>query len=356
MRICVVLASRPVRLPSGGVEKATHALCRGLLRTEQDVTLIASGMRADEPWAGVPTVRIAPAHRRMFVGGARDWDTAVGQVLDDLRPDVALAEGLGFAGSAVAKWHDGARVVVAHGNIARDSRHAYSLAGWAARAPFIRARSVAAAREADALVNVTEDWRVNCPVAPTHQVHIPNPIDDAFYACEAVPEPGVVACFGGSRRIKGVDLLLAAWPLVLRRMPSASLRLYGYATNDLSPLPPNCTIQDALGTSDETAAAMARASVVVVPSRFEVSPLLVAEAMAVGVPIVATDVGGVRTMSEGVAALCRVEPRDMAANIIHVLQEPSAWEARLREGRRRSAAYKADVVTASFISLFESLA
>jgi glycosyltransferase involved in cell wall biosynthesis len=355
MRICVVLASRPVRLPSGGVEKATQALCQGLLRTGNDVTLIASGMRSDEPWPGVPTVRIAPSHRRMFAGGARDWDTAVGQVLDDLRPDVAVAEGLGFAGSAVVQWHGGVRVVVAHGNIARDTRHAYSLAGWAARAPFIRARSVAAVRDADALVNVTEDWRVNCPVAPTHHVHIPNPIDDAFYASVAASEPGVVVCFGGSRRIKGVDLLLSAWPLVLRRVPSASLHLYGYATNGPAPLPPNCTILDALGTSDATAEAMARASVVVVPSRFEVSPLLVAEAMAVGVPIVATDVGGVRAMSEGVAALCRVEPREMSAGIIQALQEPSAWQARLRDGQRRSAAYRADAVTASFISLFESL-
>jgi len=356
MRICVVLATRPSRLPSGGVEKATHALCQGLLRAQHDLTLITAGMSADEPWARVSTVRLAPSRRRMLMGGARDWDAAVRQVLDELRPEVALAEGLGFAGSAVVKWRGGVRVVVAHGNTVADIRHAYSWVGWAIRAPLVRASCAAAVRKADALVNVTEDWRINCPVAPTHQVHIPNPVDDDFFTSVPAPEPGVVACFGGSKRIKGVDLLLAAWPFVLRDAPHASLELYGYTADGKPALPPNCSTREALDTSSQTAAAMARASAVVVPSRFEVSPLVAAEAMAVGVPIVATDVGWVRAMTEGVAALCRIDPQDMAANIVSALREPSVWGARLLEGQRRSASYRVDEVVASFVSLFESLA
>src|SRR5450756_1542963 len=251
-----------------------NALCQGLLRAQHDLTLITAGMSADEPWARVSTVRLAPSRRSMLMGGARDWDAAVRQVLDELRPEVALAEGLGFAGSAVVKWRGGVRVVVAHGNTVADIRHAYSWVGWAMRAPLVRASCAAAVRKADALVNVTEDWRINCPVAPTHQVDRPNPVDDDFFTSEPAPEPGVVACFGGSKRIKGVDLLLAAWPFVLRDAPHASLELYGYTADGKPALPPNCSTREALDTSSQTAAAMARASAVVVPSRFEVSPLV----------------------------------------------------------------------------------
>lgn len=355
MRIGVVLATRPTRSPSGGVEKATECLCRGLLRAQHDVTLIAAGTETDEGWTGLPTIRLAPSRRRMLLGGVRDWNEAVGRTLDELGPDVALAEGLGFAGSAVVKWRGGARVVVAHGNFSRDLRHDYSWAGWAIRAPYIRASCAATVRGADVVVNVTEDWRVNCPVAPTRHVHIPNPVDDDFYNGEYSPVPGRVVCFGGSKRIKGVDLLLAAWPLVLREVPRASLELYGYVPRRPKTFPPACKPMAALGTSRETADVMARASAVVLPSRFEVSPLVAAEAMAVGVPIVASDVGGVRAMTQGVANLSRVDPTDIAANIVSALKDTPAWSERLREGRRRSASFRIDAVSAQYVTLLESM-
>ena len=51
-----------------------------------------------------------------------------------------------------------------------------------------------------------------------------------------------------------------------------------------------------------------RASVLVIPSQFEVAPVAVAEAWALRVPVVATRVGGMSTFANGAAALEPAEP------------------------------------------------
>lgn len=354
MRVCIVVDSDLRGPPVGGVEKATYALCSGLRHAGHHVTVIAPGVVTGGTWAGAATVEAALPRRRMLLWGARDWTRSVVGALTDLRPDVTQGQGLGFAGGAVVDWRRGPSVVVAHGNILEDLRCTNSRTGWMMRAPLARARGAKVVRGADVLVNVASDWRVNCPVAPAGQVYIPNPIDDAFFSINPTPEPGVVACFGGMRRIKGVDRLIDAWPRVLRDVPSARLDLYG-SRGEAGVLPRNCRALASLERSRDVAEAMSCASAVVIPSRFEVSPLAAAEAMAVGVPLVATDVGGVRAMTDGVAALCRPDASDLAARIVSVLQDSMAWAGRVREGRLRSEAFRIDEVVASYVSLYESL-
>jgi glycosyltransferase involved in cell wall biosynthesis len=353
--ICLVLASEPDPSAPSGVEKATHALCAGLLRAGHDVTLITDGHGDDDAWPGVATIRVPQSRRRMLLGGANEWCEEVVHALSRLEPAVAQGQGLGFAGSAVVRWRGGARVVAAHGNPVRDLRHAYSLPGWALRAPLARASGRKVVRRADTVVNVTTDWRVNCPQEPRTTVHIPNPIDGAFFAVTWSPEPGTVVFFGGARRIKGADVLLKAWPRVLHERPDATLDLYGFDATRVTELPPNCACHEPLHGSEETAAAMRRASVVVIPSRFEVSPLVAAEAMAIGVPLVATDVGGLRAMTEGVASLCGVRPADIAHHLVAALEGGFDWASRLREGRRRSEAFRSEAVVTSYMALYEDL-
>lgn len=355
MRICMVLDSEAKRRPAGGVENVTHGLCTGLLQAGHDLVLVAPGMDSDRPWAGVPTERVAQSSRHMLLSGAREWNRGVVRKLDELKPDIAHGQGLGYAGGAVVNWRGGVRVVSAHGNIVKDLRHVYSRFGWALRAPLVRATASTAVRAADAVVNATDDWRVNCPVAPRKTVHIPNPVDDIFFDIRAAPEPGAVLCLAGPRHIKGLDILLDSWPHVLREIPDARLNVYGIDDRGGIAWPPNCIVRPAVKDSGEIAEVMAHASVVVLPSRFDVWPLVAAEAMAVGVPLVATDVGGVRAMAEGVAGLCRVDPLHIAATIVSALRHSHAWEERVREGKKRSAAFRVAEVAGSHISLYESL-
>ncbi|MEZ4649412.1 MAG: glycosyltransferase family 4 protein [Candidatus Eisenbacteria bacterium] len=77
---------------------------------------------------------------------------------------------------------------------------------------------------------------------------------------------------------------------------------------------------------------MAAADAVVHPTRFDASPNVVKEAMAVGTPIVTTVVGDVRKVSEGLESVLWTEPDpgDIAEKIEIALGLPQSLEGRTR--------------------------
>jgi len=97
-----------------------------------------------------------------------------------------------------------------------------------------------------------------------------------------------------------------------------------------------------LGHRDDAVRLMAGADIFVLPSREEGSPVAVAEAMAVGLPIIATRVGGVPlAVRDGVEGLIVApgRPEALVAAIRRLAHDPDL-RARLAEGaRRRSADY-----------------
>jgi len=86
-----------------------------------------------------------------------------------------------------------------------------------------------------------------------------------------------------------------------------------------------------LGHRDDVDALLASAAVFVLPSRWEGQPLVLAEALRAGVPVVASDVGGIPALT-GPAAAVLVPPGDAAAlgdAVRSVLTDPDL-AARLR--------------------------
>ncbi len=105
----------------------------------------------------------------------------------------------------------------------------------------------------------------------------------------------MVLCVGRVARQKGQDLLVAAWE---KHHPADSeLVLVGPGdTTELEALAPTewgRTIR-AVGEDRDVPRWMWACDLVVLPSRYEGTPVVVAEAMSVGRPVVATDVNGVR--------------------------------------------------------------
>jgi glycosyltransferase involved in cell wall biosynthesis len=87
----------------------------------------------------------------------------------------------------------------------------------------------------------------------------------------------------------------------------------------------------------ELAALRGRASVVVVPSRYEVFGMTAMEALASGTPLVAARVGGLaERLRSGENALCfeAGEAGDLAQRVLEVLANPGL-AARIAEGGRR---------------------
>ncbi len=103
----------------------------------------------------------------------------------------------------------------------------------------------------------------------------------------------LAVCVGRVTRQKGQDVLLAAWPAVRARCPGARLAVVG-GGDLLEPLrrqtPPGAVLA---GPVDDARPWYAAADLVVLPSRWEGLPLTMLEALAVGRPVVGSDIPGI---------------------------------------------------------------
>lgn len=209
----------------------------------------------------------------------------------------------------------------------------------------------------------------NFPRVRPERVHlILNGIDEAFWS-GAPEQPAetrapIVVTVGQLRPVKGHDILLDAWPVILAAHPSARLIIIGDgpARHELErqaadlgvsrtvdfagQLPPE-RVRDALGA----------ARAFVLPSRSEAMPLALLEAMAAGVPAVATAVGGVPDILAGGAGIA-IPPEDsgqLADAVVSLLAMPEHAERLAGAARRRARAYSADAMVHAYESLFLSL-
>ena len=102
---------------------------------------------------------------------------------------------------------------------------------------------------------------------------------------------------------------------------------------------------------DEMPVWMNAADVLILTSSTEGSPNAVKEAMACNLPIVATDVGDVRTMLEGVelCEVCEDDPNALGAALARVLQA----RPRRSNGRERTASLDLDVIAEQVLGVYE---
>ncbi|NUP24067.1 MAG: glycosyltransferase [Streptomyces sp.] len=124
----------------------------------------------------------------------------------------------------------------------------------------------------------------------------------------------LVVCVGRLCRQKGQDVLLAAWPEVVRRVPGARLVLVGDGP-DAERLRSGAPASvEFAGAAADAAPWYRAADVVVLPSRWEGMALAPLEAMACARPVVVTDVDGAReSLPPAHPPSCLVPPEDAGA-------------------------------------------
>ncbi len=169
-------------------------------------------------------------------------------------------------------------------------------------------------------------------------VVLPNQVDLREYASilsqsadacrdrlELGPAP-LAVCVGRLAVQKGQDLLLQSWPLILERCPEAQLVLIGDGPmrSALETAAGHVRNVRLLGLQDRetTLRWMRAADVVVSPSRWEGMSLVTLEAGALSIPVVATDVDGIReAFPNGVGV--RIVPvgavDELAASVVDAL-------------------------------------
>jgi len=140
---------------------------------------------------------------------------------------------------------------------------------------------------------------------------------------------------------KGIDLLLRAMPAIIRDAPAAHCLVVGdgEARSALQGMAADLGIADRVtfaGNRADVPRMLAAADLFVLPSLTEALPTVVAEAMAAGLPVVATTVGGTPEMVDDTTGTL-VAPGDvpgLGEAVVQMLGDPAAAA---RCGRRGAA-------------------
>ena len=355
----------PGDVPVGGPQVATARLVTELARRGVAVTVVRPGdghsrTTSAELEDGATLLTVPVDERWSLLKRLRTFRRGVRRVVDQTAPAVVHAQELvpcGFASSDVTGVP---RIVTAHGNMREDTLASLPAAAGMVRA-ILRGRLAAAAVErADVVIGVNPDWQVNVPRPPRRFVYVPNIIEERYFTLRRRPERGLVLFAGGSRAIKGWELLARAWPRVRAAVDEAHLLLVGWEGPAPATIPAgsrsSLSVEGWLSAAD-FAERLSRASALVIPSTFEVAPVVLGEAWALGVPVVAAPVGGLKGLAEGAALVpARREAVDFADAIVAALAGGEAVDQLVANGRSRAEAGRAAVVAEAHLTLYHELA
>jgi len=182
------------------------------------------------------------------------------------------------------------------------------------------------------VVALSPEWRdtlaTYCP--GSRVVVIPNPVEVPSMAAPLDLQPPTVLFLGMVHVNKGIYDLLRAWREVVAQVPDARLQIGGVgdveaAQAEAQNLKLGESVQWLGWVSGETKQqALRQSAMLVLPSHAEAMPMAVLEAMATGVPVVASAVGGIpQAVRDGVDGLL-VQPKDpqgLAAALLQLLQD-----------------------------------
>ncbi|MBL9079522.1 MAG: glycosyltransferase [Planctomycetes bacterium] len=308
-----------------------------------------------------PAARVTlapPAPRRGLLGSvaaARTW-------LRAQRPDLVLTYNWGAIESAIAARSLGLPLVHHEDGFLPDEavrrlRRRTLLRRFALRSVPVVVPSAVLQRIA------TAEWRL--PAAQVH--HLPNGVDLQRFRAAAgagAETAGVVGTVGGLRGEKDHATLLRAFaalePGVARRLDLVG---GGPLDGELRALAQQLGLGARVrftGPVRDTAPCYAELGVFVLSSRTEQMPLALLEAMACGLPVVATDVGDVRAMLPPSAQdliVPREDPAALAAALRRVLADAELRRRLGADNRRRvEQHYEAGTCLDRFVALYDRAA
>ena len=340
----VLLMTQPT---DGGVFQHVSQLCEGLAANGHEPVLAGP---FPAPPAGVPAEVVTLEMVRAVAPGADVRAVAAtARLVRRVRPDLVHAHS--SKAGAVARL---ARPAFPRTPLLY-TPHGYAFAGWfESEAERSRYRLVerALAPLASLVVCVCEaERRLAASIGPERRTRV---VYNGIAAPRDVPTHPAVAALRESGPVigvvtllrpgKGIETLIDALPALLARHPGASVAVAGRGPDHerLAARARERGVDHALHFVGETAGPMPLLSGVdlfVSPSWAESFPYNVLEAMAAGLPVVATDVGGTAEAVEDGATGLVVPPQDASAladAMVELLDDPE-HAGRLGEAGRQRA-------------------
>lgn len=360
--------------PVGGVQSSISNLLHALGRQpDLDVHGLSFVPGLRRPFGqethGVTMQYVGSARRLGFATGLLRERLKVARAIRSLRPDVVHAQDSLVSGYSSLRASKGVPVIVSIHGIVREEVH--HLPNGLER---VRMQALATrferhcVREARFLVAPTRYPELYFGDEIRGRIRaVGNPIADAFFAIEHRPQPGLILFAGAVTPLKRLLDLVEALPAIISAVPSARLIVAGSAVDGgyvarvqsrvraLS-LEERVTFAGQL-RGEEMRAQYARACVLVLPSAQEASPMVIGEAMAAGVPVVATRVGGVEYLVEHGTTGYLVElgsVDDLGSRISGVLADAGRASALGAAARKKAEqTFKADVVAGRLRAVYE---
>jgi glycosyltransferase involved in cell wall biosynthesis len=297
---------------------------------------------------------------------------SIQRTLQRLSPDVVHAQGLGIYAAAAAH-SPYPHVVTAHGIIFREAEFATGLASRFRRFmdSVYERYCLAKVKSLVSISPYVEEELVQTRGFQGRVYRIENPVDDIFFAMNGQGEEATILYAGRVLPRKGLLYLLRALAKVRQAMPRVCLRVAG-ETESAAAYFEACRqfikqqVLDSavifLGslTMEQMVEEYARCAVLALPSKQETAPVVVAEAMAAGRPVVATRVCGVPYLVEdGVSGLL-VHYGDidgLASALLRVLRDSQLRMQMGQRGRKMAETrFRADVVARETRQLYLQLA
>lgn len=202
------------------------------------------------------------------------------------------------------------------------------------------------------------DAGVNHHVVIENGIHVPVPAADARAQLGGDPHRFLVCGLGRLHRQKGWDILCRAALLVTERRPHVDFVVVGEGEERgrLAAMA-GCQAVRFLGHHPAAPSLLAGADMMVLPSRYEALPLSLLEAMHLGVPVVASGVGGVPDAVGGTAVLVAPEePEELASAIVALVDDPDRRRRLASAARARaSQLFCADRMASQTAAVYASL-
>ena len=358
----------------GGVESHVYHLAMGLTKADVSTEVFTTDLQRDTPFRRLngDSLLLPFPVRRFRVTRLADVPHGLGIVAPSMAlaalqatPDVFHAHSYGyfptFAGG-FAEFMRGIPLVV--------TPHSDPGGATTSKRLFDRVVPPLTIRRASrviALTSVEAENLVRLGVPSDRIRIIPNGVDLKEFAGLPPRRPNgdttellfVGRCYP---RQKGLEYLVKALPF-LRSRESIRLTIVG---EDWGGVPMLRSLATALGVErqivfkgalprDEVIQAYASADIFVLPSLFEPFGIVLLEAMAAGLPVVASSVGGiVDVVADGKTGLLipPAKPSALAAGLEQLISDASLRARMAEEARRRVSAYSWDLIVPRIVEVY----